>query len=92
MRSFVTCTLPRILLGRSNQGWDGTCRRNGRVEKHKIRLVNLKIRDYSEDVGIDGRIIHLRETGWKVIDWIHLAQNIDQWRAVVNTVMNLRVP
>jgi hypothetical protein len=27
-----------------------------------------------------------------VVDWIHLAQDKDQWRAVVKTVMNLRVP
>jgi hypothetical protein len=26
------------------------------------------------------------------VDWIHLAHNKDQWRAVVNTVTNLRVP
>jgi hypothetical protein len=29
---------------------------------------------------------------WGDIDWIDLAQDIDQWRTVVNTVMNLRVP
>jgi hypothetical protein len=29
---------------------------------------------------------------WKVVDWIHLARDRNQWRAVVNTVMNLRVP
>jgi hypothetical protein len=34
----------------------------------------------------------LRETGWNVMDWIHVAQDKDQWRAVVNTVRNLRVP
>jgi hypothetical protein len=33
-----------------------------------------------------------REIGWGGMDWIDLAQNRDQWRAVVNTVMNLRVP
>jgi hypothetical protein len=29
--------------------------------------------------------------GWDGMDWIDLAQNRDQWRALVNTVMNLRV-
>jgi hypothetical protein len=34
----------------------------------------------------------LREIGWGGMDWIDLAQDRDQWRALVNTVMNLRVP
>jgi hypothetical protein len=34
----------------------------------------------------------LREIGWGGIDWINLDQDRDQWRAPVNTVMNLRVP
>jgi hypothetical protein len=34
----------------------------------------------------------LRVIGWKGFDWIHLAQNRRQWRALVKTVMNLRVP
>jgi hypothetical protein len=33
-----------------------------------------------------------REIGWGGVDWIHLAQDRDQWRALVKTVMNLRVP
>jgi hypothetical protein len=36
--------------------------------------------------------IDLREIGWAGMDWIDLAQNRDQWRALVNMVMNLRVP
>jgi hypothetical protein len=40
-----------------------------------------------EDIRMD-----LREIGWGGIDWIDLAQDSDQWRALVNTVMNLRVP
>jgi hypothetical protein len=34
----------------------------------------------------------LREIEWDSIDWIDLAQDRDQWRAFVNTAMNLRVP
>jgi hypothetical protein len=36
--------------------------------------------------------IDLKEKGWGVMDWIGLAQDRDQWRALVNTVMNLLVP
>jgi hypothetical protein len=32
------------------------------------------------------------EIGWGYMDWIYLAQDRDQWRALVNTEMNLRVP
>jgi hypothetical protein len=32
------------------------------------------------------------QTGWSGMDWIDLAQDIDQWRALVNMIMNLRVP
>jgi hypothetical protein len=34
----------------------------------------------------------LRDIGWDGMDWIDLPQNRDQWRALVNTVVNLRVP
>jgi hypothetical protein len=34
----------------------------------------------------------LREIVWDGTDWIDLAQDRDQWRALVNTVMNIRVP
>jgi hypothetical protein len=29
---------------------------------------------------------------WKGVDWMHLVQDRDQWRAVVNTVINHRFP
>jgi hypothetical protein len=34
----------------------------------------------------------LRQIGWDVVDWIDMAQDRDQWRVLVNTVLNLQVP
>jgi hypothetical protein len=34
----------------------------------------------------------LRKIVWHVMDWVDLAQDRDEWRALVNTVINLRVP
>jgi hypothetical protein len=39
----------------------------------------------------DGIKMVLQEIGWKVVEYIHLVQDRDRWRAVVNAVMNLRV-
>jgi hypothetical protein len=36
--------------------------------------------------------IDLRGIGWDGMNWIDLAEDRDQWRAFVNTVMDLRVP
>jgi hypothetical protein len=33
-----------------------------------------------------------REMEWEGVDWMHLAQGRDQWWAVLNAVMNFRVP
>jgi hypothetical protein len=52
----------------------------------KRPLGRLK-RTWEDNIRMD-----LREIGWGGMDWIDLAQDSDQWRALVNTVMNLRVP
>jgi hypothetical protein len=41
---------------------------------------------------VDNIKMDLGEIGWDGRDWIELAQDREQWRALVNTVMNLRVP
>ena len=59
---------------------------------------NMRERDHLGDPGVDGRII-LRwifrkwDVGvWSGSSWLELAHDSDRWRALVNAVMNLRVP
>jgi hypothetical protein len=41
---------------------------------------------------LDNIRMHSVEVGWGDVDWIGLVQNRDRWRALVNSVLNLRVP
>jgi hypothetical protein len=59
------------------------------------RWERQKERDHYEEPRrrwLDNIKMDLREIGWGGVDWIELAQDRYQWRALVNTVMNLRVP
>jgi hypothetical protein len=43
--------------------------------------------------GLENNInVDHKEVGREGVDWIHLAQDRDQWQAIVNTVMNIQVP
>jgi hypothetical protein len=52
-----------------------------------------KERDHWEDLDVCVYNImrDRREIGWRGMDWIHLAQDSDEWRTFVNTVVNLSV-
>jgi hypothetical protein len=56
-------------------------------------LENLKMRPLGRPRHrwVDSRM-DLRKIGWKGVDWMHLAQDMDQWWALVNMIVNLRVP
>jgi hypothetical protein len=41
---------------------------------------------------VDNIKMDLRRTGWDGTDWIHLAQDRDQWRALVNMVISFWIP
>jgi hypothetical protein len=41
---------------------------------------------------VDKIKMDLREIDWDGVDWIDMTQDRDHWRALVNTVLNLRVP
>jgi len=40
----------------------------------------------------DNSKMDFQDVGWGVMDWIDLAWDMDRWRALVNRVMDLRVP
>jgi hypothetical protein len=59
-----------------------------------IKNINMLMPEGKRPLGRPRRrwLDNIREVGWDGMDWIDLAQDRDPWRAVVNTVMNLRVP
>jgi hypothetical protein len=61
------------------------CVQHGRPEGR--RPLGRPRRTWEDNIKMD-----LREIGFGDVDWIHLAQDRDRWRALVNTVMNVRVP
>jgi hypothetical protein len=74
----------------------GACSTNG--EKRNVyrllvgkpegkRLLGRPRRRWVDNIGMD-----LGEVGWRDVDWIGLAQDRNRWRALVNSVLNLRVP
>jgi hypothetical protein len=75
--------------------WAGHVARMGKRSAYRIlvgkpegkRPLGRPRRRWEDNIRMD-----LREIGWGGLEWINLAQDRDQWRALVNTVMNLRVP
>jgi hypothetical protein len=65
------------------------------IKSQYFPRLNLKETDHLGDPDVGGRIILrwiFRKLDVAVMDWIELAQERDRWRALVNAVMNLRVP
>jgi len=56
----------------------------GKLERK--RLLRRPERKWEDNIRMD-----LRKIGRETVDWIRLSQVRDQWRAVVNTVMNLQI-
>jgi hypothetical protein len=87
--------MARKALGCARMRWAGHVARMGE-ERNAYRilvgkpegnkLLGRPIRRWVDNIKMD-----LREIGWDGVDWIDMAQNRDQWRALVNTVLNLRV-
>jgi hypothetical protein len=65
-----------------------------RRSAYRILVEKPEGRNHLEDPGVHGRIIlkWIFERWEGGMDWIGLAQNRNRWRALVNAVMNLRIP
>jgi hypothetical protein len=67
----------RVYSMHANFGWELEGKRPIRGPRHR----------WEDNIRMD-----CGEIGWKDVDWIHLAQDRDQWHTFVNMVMNLWVP
>jgi hypothetical protein len=68
----------------------GEMRKAYRILVHKSegkRPLGRLRRRWEDNIKID-----LRKIGWEDVDWIHLAQDREDYRAFVTMVMNLRIP
>jgi hypothetical protein len=81
---YKTIILPVVLYGCETLSL--TLREEHRLRVFENRVLGRPRRRWEDNIKMD-----LSEIGFGDVDWIHLAQDRDKWRAVVNTVMNLRV-
>jgi hypothetical protein len=92
---YTSPNIVRVIKSRRMR-WDGHVARMG--EGSRVYRVSVERPEGKRPVGRptrrweDNIKINLRETGIDWANWIRLAQDRVQWRAFVNTVMNLRVP
>jgi hypothetical protein len=89
--------LPNVVNRASRRGWmGGSCSTNG--EKRNAYRLLVEIPEGKRPLGrprrrwLDNIRMDLGEVGWDDVEWIGLAKDRNRWRALVNSVLNLRVP
>jgi hypothetical protein len=70
----------------------GPCRTNGGKRNAYRLLVGKRPLGRPRRRWVDNITMDLGEVGWGDVDWIGLAEDRNRWRALVNSVLNLRVP
>jgi hypothetical protein len=99
MRSFVICTLHQVIINNQveEDEMGGPCSTNGGRRRTLIDYWWESQRE-RDALGrprrrwVDNIRMDLGEVGWGDVDWIGLAKDRTRWRALVNSVLNLRVP
>jgi hypothetical protein len=94
MRGFITCKATMIKSRKMR--WAGNVARM-RAKRYAYRILVRKTEGKRSlgrpRLGWIGNIkMYRREIGYGSMDWTDLAQDRYQWRALVDTVMNLRIP
>jgi hypothetical protein len=96
LRNFYCSPSIIIIIKSRRMRWAGHVARMG--EKRNARRIWIGKPEEKRPLGRSRRRwednikMDLREIEWGGLDWIDVAQDRDQWRALVNTVMSLRVP
>jgi hypothetical protein len=88
---YSTPSIIRIIKSRRMR-WAGHVARIGEKMNAYRLLVGKRPLGRPRRRWVDNIRIDLREVGWGDVDWIGLAQDRNRWRALVNSVLNLRVP
>jgi hypothetical protein len=92
---YSSSNIIRIIKSRRMR-WAGNVPRRGE-KKNACRLLVVKPEE-KRPLGrpirrwVDNSRMDLGEVGWGDVDWIGLAKDRNRWRALVNSVLNLRVP
>jgi hypothetical protein len=96
LRNLYSLPNINIMIKSRRMRWSGNVARIG--EKRNAYRILMRKPEEKRPLGrprrrwVDNIQMGLRETGWGDMNWIDLDQDRDHCRALVNTVMNLRVP
>jgi phage pi2 protein 07 len=87
--SLIFCIFHQILIGIKDDERGGVCSTH-ESDVNAQESKDLKEREHLRDKHADGKIIlknDFKEIGFENVDWVHLAQDKDQWRSLANTAM-----
>jgi hypothetical protein len=82
---YASTNIIKVIKSRMMRRAEDTTRMGDKRNRYNVPVGKPR-RRWKDNIRMD-----MREVGWEGMDWMHLIQDRDQWRAVVNTVMKLRV-